>query len=32
MQSESSRSGGDHFAIRVEDLESVVADIRGDAA
>ncbi len=28
MQSESSRSGGDHFAIRVDDLESAVADIR----
>ena len=28
MQRESSRSGGDHFAIRVDDLESAVADIR----
>jgi catechol 2,3-dioxygenase-like lactoylglutathione lyase family enzyme len=28
MQSETSRSGGDHFAIRVDDLESAVADIR----
>jgi catechol 2,3-dioxygenase-like lactoylglutathione lyase family enzyme len=28
MQSESSRSGGDHFAIRVDDLEAAVADIR----
>ena len=28
MQSESKRSGGDHFAIRVDDLESAVADIR----
>jgi len=28
MQSESSREGGDHFAIRVEDLEQAVADIR----
>jgi glyoxylase I family protein len=28
MQSESTRSGGDHFAIRVDDLESAVADIR----
>lgn len=28
MQSEGKRSGGDHFAIRVDDLESAVADIR----
>jgi catechol 2,3-dioxygenase-like lactoylglutathione lyase family enzyme len=28
MQSESERSGGDHFAIRVDDLEAAVADIR----
>lgn len=28
MQSESTRSGGDHFAIRVDDLETAVADIR----
>jgi glyoxylase I family protein len=28
MESESSRSGGDHFAIRVDDLEAAVADIR----
>jgi len=28
MQSESSRSGGDHFAIRVDDLDAAVADIR----
>ena len=28
MESEGSRSGGDHFAIRVDDLESAVADIR----
>lgn len=28
MQSEGSRSGGDHFAIRVDDLDSAVADIR----
>jgi catechol 2,3-dioxygenase-like lactoylglutathione lyase family enzyme len=28
MESEGSRSGSDHFAIRVDDLESAVADIR----
>ena len=30
MQSESERSGGDHFAIRVDDLESAIADIRAN--
>ena len=28
MESESRARGGDHFAIRVDDLESAVADIR----
>jgi len=28
METESSRTGGDHFAIRVDDLASAVADIR----
>jgi len=28
MESASSREGGDHFAIRVDDLERAVADIR----
>jgi catechol 2,3-dioxygenase-like lactoylglutathione lyase family enzyme len=28
MESASSREGGDHFAIRVDDLEQAVADIR----